>query len=429
MIPKLHAKGKSFKGAAAYLLHDKNKAATSGRVAWVETVNLATPNPQAAWRVMAATAMGAARLKDEAGVKKSGRSSKDAVLHFSLSWEPSQKPTREEMSDFAMRAIKALKAGDRQAMIICHTDEKHPHVHVLLNRVSPVDGRMLSSSNEKLALSELALAYEKETGAVLCKEREVNAAKRKKGQHVRGQKDIPRPEFEAMREAQKQAVSEIPAHIAAKHPEAAAKIKADIRSRVRQNLDQIKERLRPQWQALYQRQAKERGKGQAQKSSFVNRLVGWFKSGDKTKFPALAFQRQSVNGGLWNDKLREAKHRNERAALGRFYQVEARKLFGEVRTACQMVVRQIFVVHDKGGSSPKFNPAAVGTARPSPAPQLAQDVRPQPDPPPQQPQMTDAQKARAALAEKFRKEGNRIKTEPKPYGPGWPRDRDRDYEP
>ena len=55
MVPKLHAKGTSFKGAVAYLLHDK-EASTSERIAWTEVRNLAMDDPEAAWRIMAATA-------------------------------------------------------------------------------------------------------------------------------------------------------------------------------------------------------------------------------------------------------------------------------------------------------------------------------------------------------------------------------------
>ena len=175
MIPKLHAKGASFKGAAAYLLHDKDGASTSTRVAWVETVNLATCNPQMAWRVMAATAMDAARLKEQAGVKKTGpqlqrrRAAYDALVEAG--------PDRRTQGHGAIRAARDRgaesrgPAGDDRLPL----GRKHPHVHVLLNRVSPTDGRMLSSSNEKNALSALALAYEKEGGTVFCKQREVNA--------------------------------------------------------------------------------------------------------------------------------------------------------------------------------------------------------------------------------------------------------------
>ncbi|MFN0132759.1 MAG: hypothetical protein ACKVW3_09560 [Phycisphaerales bacterium] len=99
MVPKLHAKGTSFRGAAAYLLHDKNRAKTSNRVAWTETRNLATGDPHVAWKLMAATAMDRERLKRGAGVKNSGRKSGDVVLHRTLSWHPGEKDKlpREEM--------------------------------------------------------------------------------------------------------------------------------------------------------------------------------------------------------------------------------------------------------------------------------------------------------------------------------------------
>jgi len=110
MVPKLHPKGSSFKGAAAYLLHDKGRASSAERLAWVETRNLATNEPEVAWRVMAATAMDQARLKEAAGIKKTGRKSKKSVLHFSLSWheEEGELLSREEMLRAASGAIAAL---------------------------------------------------------------------------------------------------------------------------------------------------------------------------------------------------------------------------------------------------------------------------------------------------------------------------------
>src|SRR3569833_1482605 len=99
MVPKLHAKGKSFKGAAAYLLHDKDRAQSANRVAWTEVRNLATDDPDVAWKVMAAIAMDQDRLKQQAGVKKTGRKSSDSVLHYTLSWHPEEqgKIDRAEM--------------------------------------------------------------------------------------------------------------------------------------------------------------------------------------------------------------------------------------------------------------------------------------------------------------------------------------------
>lgn len=194
MVPKIHAKGSSFKGAAAYLLHDKGRATSSERVAWAETQNLASDDPEIGWRVMAATAMDQARLKEQAGVKNTGRKSDKHVLHVSLSWHADEADTlsRDEMMRAALGAIRALGAEDRQAMIIAHSDEEHPHVHLLINRVSPQDGRHLSSSKEKLKLSEWALAYEKERGEILCEERAINAEARARGEYTRAEKDRPR---------------------------------------------------------------------------------------------------------------------------------------------------------------------------------------------------------------------------------------------
>jgi hypothetical protein len=198
MVPKLAAKGTSFKGAAAYYLHDKG-ASTNERVAWTATHNLATDNPEMAWRIMAATAKDQARLKDQAGIRTTGRKSTDVVLAYSLAWHPDEKDglTREEMLLAAHASIKALGADHCQAIIVAHNDEPHPHVHVILNRVSPEDGRMLSSSKEKLNLSKWAQAYETARGKVYCEQRVANnEARDMLGEFTRAAKDKPRHRYD-----------------------------------------------------------------------------------------------------------------------------------------------------------------------------------------------------------------------------------------
>jgi hypothetical protein len=200
MIPKLHPKGSSFKGAATYLLHDKDKAETDERVAWVELRNVATDDPNIAWKIMIATAKDQDRLKAQAGIRNTGRKSDKSVLHLTLSWHPEQTPSKEDMIKAADGALSALSAEELQAMIVCHSDEEHPHIHLLINRVSPQDGRMLSSSNEKLNLSRWAQAYEEET-EIYCENRIANNAMRDAGHYVRGDKNVPRHIFEQMRGA------------------------------------------------------------------------------------------------------------------------------------------------------------------------------------------------------------------------------------
>ncbi len=203
MVPKIHKRGTSFKGAAAYLLHDTGRAKTSERVAWVEVKNIAANNPDLAWRIMAATSMDQDRLKNQAGVKATGRKSKDHVMHLSLSWHADEKEglTRAEMMRAANGALRALSASDRQAIIVSHNDRNQPHVHILINRVSPEDGRILSSSKEKENLSRWAESYEKERGEILCTQRALNNAARARGEFKRGKKNKARHIYELEQKA------------------------------------------------------------------------------------------------------------------------------------------------------------------------------------------------------------------------------------
>lgn len=198
MVPKIHAKGTSFVGLGQYVLHDKDGAQTSDRVEFVQTRNLATDDPELAVRLMAATAMDADRLKANAGVKNTGRKSDKSVLHVTLAWHPKQSEdlTPEEMLRAAELAIRALGAEDRQTLIVSHTDEEQKHLHLVINRVSPEDGRMLSSSKEKLNLSKFAQRYEEEWGEILCEQRVINNKARDRGEYTRGEKDIPRHIYE-----------------------------------------------------------------------------------------------------------------------------------------------------------------------------------------------------------------------------------------
>lgn len=200
MVPNVAGTGASFKGASLYYLHDKrqdgeSERLSSNRVAWTSTRNLATDDPELAWKIMAATAMDQDRLKAEAGIKATGRKSSAAVYAYSIAWHPDEQGRidRAEMLRAADESIAALGAQDRQALIVCHTDEPHPHVHVILNRVSPQDGRMLGTSNDRLKLSEWALAYRKRRGEekLYCPDREANVEARKSGK-VRDRSETPR---------------------------------------------------------------------------------------------------------------------------------------------------------------------------------------------------------------------------------------------
>ena len=171
MVPAIAAGGRSFRGAALYYLHDKRQDGeaerlTSGRVAWVETANLPTGDPERAWRIMAHTALAQAELKAAAGTKATGRKLTKPVFAYSLAWHPEEKPTKAEQLDAARASLEAQGLEEHQAIILAHTDEEQLHVHVIVNRVHPVTGRAATLSNSKLKLSQWAQAYEKKRGKV-----------------------------------------------------------------------------------------------------------------------------------------------------------------------------------------------------------------------------------------------------------------------
>lgn len=139
---------------------------TSERVAWTQTHNIGVSDPELAGRIMAATAKDQDRLKREAGIKNTGRKSPNSVYAYSVAWHPEEagKLDREQMLEGARESLRAIGAEDHQAIFVAHNDAPHPHVHVIVNRVSPIDGRMLSTSNDYKKLEAWALAYRQQRG-------------------------------------------------------------------------------------------------------------------------------------------------------------------------------------------------------------------------------------------------------------------------
>ena len=156
-----------FLGVLKYVAHDAGHAETEERVAFRMAVNLdpgpdlAPCSPDHAARVMAATVSSAMALKKLAGIKATGRKLTDPVFHYTLSWQDHYRPTQDEIERAVYGSLEALGLEDRQAYIVGHDDSDHFHVHVVVNRVSPDDGRAAKVYRTGKALQEWALEYEK----------------------------------------------------------------------------------------------------------------------------------------------------------------------------------------------------------------------------------------------------------------------------
>lgn len=171
-----HKAGMSFKGAMAYYMHDRMEPGdikhrtSSDRIEWTSMRNLATERAEVATAVMVATAKDANRLKQQAGVKASGRKAKTPVKTFALSWHPDEAASldRAEMERAANGALKTIGMENHQAIIICHNDTRHPHVHVVVNRVNPENGKLAKCGpNENRALDRWAYEYERDRGNIV----------------------------------------------------------------------------------------------------------------------------------------------------------------------------------------------------------------------------------------------------------------------
>jgi hypothetical protein len=170
MIIKIHRSGRSFKGVVAYLSHDV-KADTAARVAWTHTINLAEDHLPSAVNEMLVTYQAADSLKRAAGISTGGSQLQRPVKHFSVGWHVSEHPTPEHMHDTLRKYLEHMGWDDRQAIVVAHSDKRHPHIHVVLNVVSPADGRALRDFQEHRRTEVFCLAYEREQGQIFCEQR------------------------------------------------------------------------------------------------------------------------------------------------------------------------------------------------------------------------------------------------------------------
>lgn len=306
-------KGHSFKGAFSYYLHDKG-AQTTDRVAWSETRNLAADDPAFAQSVMIATARQADALKEAAGVKATGRkATAGPVYAFSLSWHPSEAGDldRAEMVRAADAALQVLKAEHLQAVIVCHRDTDHPHVHVILNRVNPANGISEGFNKDRDRLDEWADAYERERGRIVSPKRAKKYDdRRKRAQDQQRRKDEKLPP----------APSRSPDHVAPANQ--STPVSPSLKSRavqLAQEQEAQKARHKQEWVDLADANKARRDTIYAQ----------------RIDFKAIAARHRAETKPLWS-QLGKAQ-----AAERRVFQSRERRILGIVRNAIDTAEDQL----------------------------------------------------------------------------------------
>jgi len=200
MIIRIQANGGSFRGAGLYYLHDKSadaqlekhlKPKTDERVWFSDTRNCLSIDPGRALEEMWLTAEDQAYLKMQAGVKRGGRVCEDPTKTLSLSWHKDDQPTPEHMVEAADALLQHMGWDQHQAVYVGHNDTEHRHIHVILNRVNPENGRTLDDYREQKRAQSWALQYEREQDQVRCEQREINATRSADRAAERGQELTP----------------------------------------------------------------------------------------------------------------------------------------------------------------------------------------------------------------------------------------------
>ena len=350
MIPKINGLGRSFAGVAAYCLHDAPEPGdrspeTSERVAWTDTRNLPTIRAERAARLMAATAKAAPDLKRLAGAAPGGRKLAKPVLHYSLSWAQDETPTRQEMSLAVDGSLEALGLEGHEALIVAHDDTRHPHVHVVANRVDPETGKAAKLGNSKLRLSRWAEGYERDQGRIRCEERVKNNARRRAGEEVRRPIwDRPlhwaRFRREGMvsgraRRARAPADEERIDMEAWKRAEARAWEKVEDGRWL--GFWRLETRARKEWAGLHKRQEDMRERLDRESRTLLGRLRIWRIDRSLRELAGAVRGREDLVEG-WREDL-DRYHKGERAALGKEHADSARQIERKVREAYRRGLR------------------------------------------------------------------------------------------
>ena len=190
------------------------------------------------------------------------------MCHYSLSWGKDEKPNLQEMGRAVAESLEKMGLADRQAVMIAHRDTEHPHVHVVVNRVSVEDGRAAKLGNSYLKLSRWAEGYEREQGRIRCPQRVENNAGRDRGEWVR---------CASMKPGRYRRGPGRESEIRRRHSPAGRNAARDEAASLgrRQFVRNLEQGQRQQWGQLYRRHEQERGKLSQDWGSLQGRVRQW----------------------------------------------------------------------------------------------------------------------------------------------------------
>ena len=273
---------------------------------------------------MAATAKAAPDLKRLAGGSPGGRKLAKPVLHYSLSWARDETPDRREMSRAVDGSLEALGLEGHEALIVAHDDTRHPHVHVVANRVDPETGKAATLGNSKLRLSRWAEGYERERGRIRCEARVKNNERRRAGEQVlRPTGDRPRHWARVRREGMQPGRprrARGPADEERVDMEAWRRLEAEAWEKFEDGrwwgLRRLAARARKEWAELHRRQEEMRQRLDRESRTVLGRLRIWRTERSLRDLVAAVRGREDLVEGLARGSRPVPQGRTDRAGQG-----------------------------------------------------------------------------------------------------------------
>jgi hypothetical protein len=169
MMGKVMKSGKSFKGCVAYCMNKRD-----AKVLFAEGVRQTN--------AYQATADFNMQRKFNARLGQ-------AVGHIALAFSPKDASilTNERMVAIAQQYLERMKIDDTQLLVVKHTDTKHPHLHIIYNRVNN-QGKTISDSLLREKNVRVAKALTLEHGLYMSTgKQQVNRQRLKGADHVKYQ--------------------------------------------------------------------------------------------------------------------------------------------------------------------------------------------------------------------------------------------------
>ena len=86
-----------------------------------------------------------------------------AVLHTSISIAPGERLTDDQWREVAQKYLVAMKFDESQHVVVKHNDTEHPHIHIIVNRIT-MSGDVVSDSHDYKRQEVIMRSIEHEYG-------------------------------------------------------------------------------------------------------------------------------------------------------------------------------------------------------------------------------------------------------------------------